>query len=78
VGEWNTGRVRVRGWHVEHWLNGEQVVDVDLASREGKALIAASKFKDWAKFASLPRGHIALQDHGHEVSFRAITVEELK
>jgi hypothetical protein len=78
VGEWNTGRVRVRGWHVEHWLNGEQVVDVDLASPEGKALIAASKFKDWAKFASLPRGHIALQDHGHEVSFRAITVEELK
>ena len=78
VGEWNTGRIRVRGWHVEHWLNGEQVVDIDLAAPEGKALIAASKFKDWKKFASLPRGHIALQDHGHEVSFRAITIRELK
>ena len=78
VGEWNTGRIRVRGWHVEHWLNGEQVVDVDLAGPEGKALIAASKFKDWQKFASLPRGHIALQDHGHEVSFRAISIRELK
>jgi len=78
VGEWNSGRVRVRGWHVEHWLNGEKVVDVDLATTEGKELIAASKFKDWKKFASLSRGHIALQDHGHEVGFRAIRVKELK
>jgi hypothetical protein len=78
IGEWNSGRVRIRGWHVEHWLNGEKVVDVDLAGPEGKALIAASKFKDWSKFASLPRGHIALQDHGHEVSFRAIRVTELR
>jgi hypothetical protein len=54
------------------------VVDVDLASPEGKALVKASKFKDWAKFASLLRGHIALQDHDHEVSFRSIKIRELK
>lgn len=78
VGEWNEGRIRVRGWHVEHWLNGEKVVDVDLASAEGRALIAKSKFKDWTKFASLSRGHIALQDHGDPVWFRAIKVRELK
>lgn len=78
VGKWNSGRIRVKGWHVQHWLNGEKVVDVDLASAEGKALIKASKFKDWAKFASLSRGHIALQEHGHEVSFRAIKIRELK
>ena len=78
VGEWNEARIAVRGWRIEHWLNGVKVVDVDLASAEGKALIAASKFKDWPKFASLARGHIALQDHGHEVSYRAIKVRELK
>jgi len=78
VGEWNKGRIRVRGWHVEHWLNDDKVVDVDLASPEGKALLQASKFKDWKKFATLSRGHIALQDHDHEVSFRAIKVRELK
>lgn len=77
VGEWNTARIRVQGWHVQHWLNGEKVVDVDLASPAGKALIAASKFKDWTKFASLQRGHIALQDHGHWVSFRALKIQEL-
>ncbi len=78
VGEWNTGRVVVRGWRVEHWLNGEKVVDLDLAAPEGKAAIAASKFKDWEKFATVRRGHIALQDHGDVVSFRAIKVRELK
>lgn len=78
VGEWNTGRVVVRGWRVEHWLNGEKVVDLDLSAPEGKAAIAASKFKDWEKFATVRRGHIALQDHGDVVSFRAIKVRELE
>jgi len=60
----------VRGWKVEHWLNGKKIIALDLASPEGKAAIAASKFKDWPKFASLSRGYIALQDHGNVVSFR--------
>jgi hypothetical protein len=78
VGEWNEGRIRVRGWHVEHWLNGHMVVDLDLATPEGRAAIAASKFKDWPKFASLARGYLALQDHGNVVSYRNIKVRELK
>ncbi len=77
VGEWNEARIRVRGWHIEHWLNGHLVVDVDLASPAGRALIAASKFKDWPKFASLLNGHVALQDHGHAVSFRSIKLRVL-
>jgi hypothetical protein len=78
VGEWNSSRLVVRGWKVEHWLNGTQIIAIDLASPEGKAAIAKSKFKDWPKFASLLRGHIALQDHGHLVSYRAIKIRELK
>ena len=78
VGEWNNSRLIVRGWKVEHWLNGVKVVAMDLASPEGKAAIAASKFKDWPKFASLARGHIAFQDHGDVVSYRSIKIRELK
>lgn len=78
VGEWNTSRLVVRGWKVEHWLNGTKVIALDLASAEGKAAIAKSKFKDWPKFASLLRGHIALQDHGNVVSYRAIKIRDLK
>jgi hypothetical protein len=78
VGEWNSGRIQVKGWHVQHWLNGDKVVDVDLTTAAGRSMIQASKFKDWAKFASLARGHIALQDHDHPVSFRAIKIRELR
>jgi len=78
VGQWNESRLLVKGWKVEHWLNGKKLVAADLASAEGKALIAKSKFKDWPKFASLLKGHIALQDHGNVVSYRSLKIRELK
>jgi hypothetical protein len=77
-GEWNEARIVVRGWRVEHWLNGEKIVDFNLASPEARELIARSKFRSMPKFATLPRGHIALQDHGDPVSFRNIKIRELK
>lgn len=78
VGEWNQSRLIVKGWKVEHWLNGKMVIALDLSSPEGKAAIAVSKFKDWPKFASLTKGHIALQDHGDVVSYRSLKIRELK
>ena len=77
VGEWNTGRIVVRGWRVEHWLNGEKLLEVDLASEVGRGAIAKSKFKDWPKFASMARGFIALQDHNDPVSFRNLKIRGL-
>lgn len=78
AGEWNFSRLIVRGWKVEHWLNEIKVAAADLASPEGRALIAASKFKDLPKFATLPRGYIAFQDHGDVVSYRSIKIRDLK
>ena len=78
AGQWNESKLIVRGWKVEHWLNGKKVVAVDLAAPEGRAWVAASKFKDWPKFASLAKGHIAFQDHGDVVSYRSIKIRELK
>jgi hypothetical protein len=77
VGQWNRTRIVVRGWKIEHWLNGQKIVDVDLASAEGKALIAKSKFADSSQFASFWQGRIALQDHGDLVSFRRIKIRDL-
>jgi hypothetical protein len=77
TGEWNTTRIVVRGWKIEHWLNGEQVVDVDLGSAAGRALIAESKFKDMPSYATLPRGHLALQDHDEAVYFRNLKIRDL-
>jgi hypothetical protein len=77
VGEWNQTRIVVRGWHIEHWLNGVKIVDVDLADPAGRSLIAGSKFKAMPRFATLIRGHIALQDHDDSVWYRNIRIREL-
>jgi len=78
VGEWNESRVRVRGWKVEHWLNGVRTAEIDLASPAGRALIQGSKFKDWPRFASFSQGHIALQDHGDVVHFRSVKIRAIR
>jgi hypothetical protein len=77
VETWNQGRIIVRDWKVEHWLNQERVVSIDLASAHGKSAIAASKFADWPEFARFATGHIVLQDHGHAVSFRSLKIRTL-
>jgi hypothetical protein len=77
VGGWNHTRIVVRGWHIEHWLNGEKIVDVDLASPEGVLLKKNSKFNAMPHFATFSHGHIALQDHDGMVSFRNIKIRAL-
>jgi hypothetical protein len=77
VGSWNHTRIIVRGWHIEHWLNGEKIVDVDLSSPEGQALKRHSKFNAMPHFAAYARGHVALQDHDNMVSFRNIKIRDL-
>jgi type 1 glutamine amidotransferase len=78
AGEWNHACVVCKGTHLEHWLNGIKVVDVDTTSDEYKKALAASKFKDMTGFGTSLKGHICLQDHGDEVWFRDIKVRELK
>ena len=78
AGEWNSARVVVRGNHVEHWLNGQQVVEAELWSPDWNTRLAASKFTQWPGYARATRGHIGLQDHGDRVSFRNIKVRVLQ
>ena len=77
IGEWNQARLVVRGNHVEHWLNGQRIVQFEIGSPEMKALIAKSKYKDIKGFGDATRGHILLQDHGDEVWFRNLKIRQL-
>lgn len=77
VGEWNAVRLVVRGARVEHWLNGEKLVEYDLWTDDWKALVQASKFRQWPAYGWADRGYIGLQDHGDVVSFRRMRVREL-
>ena len=77
VGQWNQGRIVKRGAHVEHWLNGEKVVEYELWGDAWKAQVAASKFSKMPAYAQAKKGHLALQDHGDPVSFRSLKIKVL-
>lgn len=77
AGQWNRGRIVLRGNRVQHFLNGQKVVDAEIGSDEWNKLVAGSKFAAWAKFAKNDRGHLVFQDHGDEVWFRNIRIKPL-
>jgi hypothetical protein len=77
VGEWNHSKILVDGNHVEHWLNGEKVVEYELFSDDWEKRVAESKFSKFPRYGREPEGHLALQDHNDPVWYRNIKVRPL-
>jgi len=80
-GEINTGRIIVLDNHIEHWLNGEKVMQCEVGSDTWKEAVKKSKFiKDNGEFFGFgenPTGFIILQDHGHTVTFEKLVIREI-
>ena len=74
IGEWNQARIISLDQHVEFWLNGHKTVEFERGSPAWRETVAGSKFKTWSAFGELTEGHILLQDHGNQVSFRNIKI----
>lgn len=68
LGEWNKTRILAHGKHVEHWLNGEKLLEYEIGSDDWYAHVKTSKFFQTAygrgNWGRSPGGHIGLQDYG--------------
>lgn len=78
AGEWNSSRIVARGAHVEHWLNGQKVVEYEQGSTEWAKLVEGAKFKAWPQYGKAMKGHIGLQEHGGRVEFRNMKIREIR
>lgn len=75
--EYNSTRIIYNMGHVEHWLNGVQVVHYHLWSDQWKEDVQNSKWKNFPDYGKYKKGHLAIQDHGGVIYFRNIKVKRL-
>jgi hypothetical protein len=76
--QWNKTRIVVNGNHVEHWLNGQKVVEYELKSADWKEKVAKSKFAAYPNYGLAASGLIGLQgDHPGALAIRKIRIREL-
>lgn len=66
--EWNEGRIICKGTVIQHWLNGEKVVDFDYTDPRWAAEVKLVSYR--GTDLSKRGGELWLQDHGADVSFR--------
>ena len=76
VGEWNQAIIKAKGNHIEHWLNGQKIVEIEYGSTDWLKRFKESKFKKIKDYGAWS-GPIMLQDHGDEVWFKNVRIREL-
>ena len=77
VGQFNNSRIIFSGNKVEHWLNGQKILEFDMNSSTFRSALQKSKFKDIPEFSEKRKGHIVLQDHAEEAWFKNIKIRKL-
>ena len=76
-GEWNTSKIVYDNGHVEHWINGEKILEFERWTEEWFALKNSGKWAGAPEYGLAHEGVICLQDHGDPASFRNIKIRPL-
>jgi len=75
LGEWNEGRIVCKGTVIQHWLNGEKVIDFDYTDPRWAREIEILRIRggDLTKRGAF----LKLQDHGQPVWFRRLRIRAI-
>lgn len=76
-GEWNNSKIIFDNGHVEHWLNGEKILEFEAWTDDWFERKNSGKWTDAPEYGLARKGVICLQDHGSPASFRNIKIKEL-
>ena len=79
AGQWNSTLIVVDGNHVQHWMNGQKLLEYDLGSPDWEAKVKASKFVAYPNYGRASSGYIGIQgDHDGTLWLRNIRIREIK
>lgn len=76
-GDWNNSVIVFDNGHVEHWLNGEKILEFEAWTDDWFARKASGKWGTATEYGLSHKGVICVQDHGYPASFRNIKIKEL-
>jgi hypothetical protein len=76
--QWNSTLIVAQGPRIQHWLNGQKLLEYEVGSPDWEAKVKASKFNDYPHYGRAPKGFIAIQgDHDGTLSIRNVRIKEL-
>ena len=77
AGEWNSSKILYTAKKVQHWLNGELLLEFEPYSKEWFLKRDSGKWDDYPNYGKFRKGYIALQDHDSPIWFRKIKIRKL-
>ncbi|WP_280766601.1 DUF1080 domain-containing protein [Parabacteroides sp. PFB2-10] len=76
-GKWNNSKIVFDNGHVEHWLNGQKILEFEAWTDDWHSRKNSGKWANAPEYGLAKKGVICLQDHGDPASFRNIKIKEL-
>ena len=77
AGQWNSSKIVYTEKKVEHWLNGQLLLEFAPYSKEWYLKRDSGKWDDYPDYGKFKKGYIALQDHDSPIWFRNIKIRKL-
>ena len=77
AGQWNSSRIVYTENKVQHWLNGELLLEFKPYSEDWFKKRNSGKWADYPNYGKYRQGYIALQDPDSPIWFRNIKIKKL-